>query len=168
VALLQLGYMLQLVVFDVGQPQAFVVPAGVYLLAVAHLEWRRDTSARLNGALELGGLALLLGTSLLQAVGFQGAGLDRYGYASFLLLESLALFVLGAALHWRRSFFAGALALVVDVGILLADPLWALNTWHLVAVIGLAMIATVVFIEQRRQQIPLWLDEWRLRLETWD
>jgi hypothetical protein len=27
---------------------------------------------------------------------------------------------------------------------------------------------TVVFIEQRRQQIPLWLDEWRLRLETWD
>jgi hypothetical protein len=61
-----------------------------------------------------------------------------------------------------------ALVLVVDVSILLADPLRAMNTWYLVAVIGLAMIAAVVLIEQRRQRILFWLNEWRLRLEAWE
>jgi preprotein translocase subunit SecY len=71
-------------------------------------------------------------------------------------------------LHWRRTFFAGALALVADVAILLVDPLRAINTWYLVAVVGLAMIALVIFVERQRQRIPVWLGEWRQRLETWD
>jgi hypothetical protein len=168
VALLLTGYMLQLALFDVGQPQAFVLPAGLYLLAIAYLEWRRGTDHRFKAVLEATALILLLGVSLIQSVGFLCAGVDRYAYATFLLLESLAVFGLGAALHWRRSFIAGALVLVVDVFILLADPLRAMNTWYLIAVIGLAMIAAVILIEQRRQRIPYWLHEWRLRLETWE
>jgi hypothetical protein len=168
VALLEIGYMLQLVFFDVGQPQAFALPAGLYLLGVAFLEWRRGNDSRVKSVLELAGLAILLGVSLVQAVGWLGAGLDHYAYATFLVIESVALFGLAAVVHWRRSFFAGALALVLDVGILLADPLRSLNTWYLVAVIGLTMIAAVIFIEQRRQQIPFWLHDWRQRLENWD
>jgi len=168
VALLEAGYMLQLILFDVGQPQAFVLPAGLYLLAIAYLEWRRGTGAGIKGALETGGLALLLGISLVQAVGFLGAGFDRYVYDTFLLVESVSLFGLGALLRWRKTFFGGGLTLVADVLILLADPLRAMNTWYLVAIIGLGMIGVVVFVEQRRQQIPVWLDEWRQRLETWD
>jgi hypothetical protein len=168
VGLLLIGYMLQLALFDVGQPQAFALPAGVYLLVIAYLEWRRGTDHRIKALLETTALALLLGVSLIQSVGFLCAGVDRYVYATFLLLESVALFGLGAALHWRRSFVSGAVALVLDVFILLADPLRAMNTWYLVAVIGLAMIAAVVFIEQQRQRIPFWLHDWRLRLETWD
>jgi hypothetical protein len=168
VALLLIGYMLQLVWFNVGQPQAFALPAGIYLLAIAYLEWRHGTDHRIKGILETAGLVLLLGVSLIQAVGFLGAGFDRYAYATFLLLESVALFGLGALLHWRRSFLAGAVALVIDLVILLVDPLRAMNTWYLVAVIGLAMIGAVILIEQRRQRIPFWLHEWQLRLESWD
>lgn len=168
IALLEEGYMHQLTLTDVGQPQAFVLPAGLYLLAIAYLEWRRGSGSGIKPKLEASALSLLLGTSLLQAVGFLGDGLDRYVYDTFLLLESVALLGLGSVLRWKRTFFAGGFCLVVDVCILLADPLRAVNTWYLVAMLGLAMIGTVVFIEQRRQQIPVWADEWRQRLETWE
>jgi hypothetical protein len=39
---------------------------------------------------------------------------------------------------------------------------------YIAAIIGFTMIALVIFIEQRRQQIPVWLGEWRARLEEWD
>jgi len=42
------------------------------------------------------------------------------------------------------------------------------NTWYLIASIGCAMIGLVIFLEQRRQQIPLWIDDVRLRLDAWD
>jgi hypothetical protein len=168
VALLLVGFMLQLVVFDVGQVQAFALPAGLYLLAIAYLEWRRGTDHRIKAVLEVAAVSLLLGVSLMQSVGLLCAGVDRYAYATFFLLEGVAVFGSGAVVHWRRSFLAGALAIVLDVVILLADPLRALNTWYLVAVIGLAMIAAVILIERQRQRIPFWVHEWRLRLESWD
>ena len=168
VALVEAGYMLQLLFFDVGQPQAFSLPAGLYLLAIAYLEWRRGAQGRLKGALEAGALALMLAVSLPQAVGFMGAGNDRYFYDTFLLVQSLALVAGGALLRWKKSFFGGSLALVADVVVLLADPVRATNTWYLVGIIGLGMIGIVVFIERQRQRIPLWVDEWRQRLETWD
>jgi hypothetical protein len=168
VGLLEFGYMLQLVFFEVGQPQAFALPAGVYLLSVAYVEWRRGTDSHVKAALEFAGLTLLLGVTLIQALGFLGDGLERHAYATFLLLEGTAVLGLGAVLHWRRSFLAGMAALILDVAILLVDPMRALNTWYLAAVIGLAMIAAVIFIEQRRKQIPFWLNEWHQRLEAWE
>jgi hypothetical protein len=168
VGLLEVAYMLQLTLFDVGQPQAFVLPAGLYLLVIAYLEWRRGTGAGLKMVLEAAALLLLLSTSLLQSLGYLDAGAGRYACEVFLLFESVALVGLGAVLHWKRTFFAGSAALVADIVIMLADPLRAMNTWYLMAIVGCAMIALVVFIEQRRQRIPLWIDEWRLRLETWD
>ena len=162
------GYTLELLARGVDQVQAFVLPAGLTLLAIAYLEWRRHAGAMLKHAAEDAALALLLGVSLVQALGFFGSGLDRYTYDGFLLLESAAIFGLGAVLHWRRPFFAGATVLVVDVGILLADPIRAMNTWYLVAAVGLVMIVGVILVEQRRQQIPLWLEGWRARLELWD
>ena len=38
----------------------------------------------------------------------------------------------------------------------------------LVAVLGFTMIGLVIVIEQRRQQIPAWINAWRTRLEAWD
>jgi hypothetical protein len=168
VGLMDIGYMLELVFFDVGQPQAFAVPAGLYLMSVAFLEWRHGVGTPFKFIVEIGGLTILLGVSLVQAVGFVGAGVDRYAYDTLLLVEGVAVLSIGATLHWRRSFFCGAIAVVLDVLILLADPLRSLNTWYLVAIIGLAMISAVVFIEQRRQRIPFWLNTWRQRLEAWD
>ena len=167
VALLEASYMLQLVLADIGQPQLFVLPAGIYLLAIAYLEWRRGTGAGIKAAIESGALAIMLGTSVLQAIGFLGAGYDRYVYDTSLLVESLIFLGLGAALRWKRTFFAAALAIVVDVAILLADPIRATNTWYLLGTVGTLLIAFVVFLERRRQQIPLWIEDWRKRLEDW-
>jgi hypothetical protein len=165
---LDIGYTLGLIARGVEQVQAFVLPAGLVLLAIAHFESRRHQGVLLKHLAEVVAVTILLGASLLQAVGYVGAGLDRYAYDAFLLLESSAVFGLGALLRWRRTFFAGAIVLVIDVGILLADPIRALDTWYLVAAIGLVMIGGVILVERRRQQIPLWLDEWRARLERWD
>jgi hypothetical protein len=168
VAAVEGGYMLELSRMQVDQPQAFALPAGIYLLAIAFLEWRRGEDTRLKKRLEQTGLTLLLGVSLIQAVGQLSAGYDRYFYDTFLFCECLAVLALGAALRWKRTFLWSINALVIDVLIMLADPIRAMNTWYLLAVTGTIMIAIVVFAEQRRQQIPGWMDEWRQRLESWD
>ena len=168
VALVEVGYVLQLLIHDVNEPQAFVIPAGLYLLAVGYLEWHRAGGRLLKATLESGALILLAGTTFLQSVGLFDTGDARFGYATFLVLEGAALFALGAALHWRRSFFGGAVGIVTGVLVLLVEPMRTMNTWYLVLIIGVIMLAAVGFIEQRRRQIPAWVNEWRVRLETWD
>ena len=74
---------------------------------------------------------------------------------------------LGALVHWWRSLFAGAAAVVVGVLLLLAEPLASVNAWYLIGSLGLVLMAAVVFLERRRQQIPAWFDGLRERLETW-
>jgi hypothetical protein len=168
VAGLLVAGMLELAVFRVGQPQAFVLPAGIYLLAIAFLEWKRaPEQGDVKASLETAAITLLLGTSLLQAVGLLGAEAERYAYDTFLLVESTAMFALGASLHWKKLFFAGAAALITDVFIMLADPVRAMNTWYLVALIGFVMIGLVLLAEKRRREIPIWFDQWRQRMDSW-
>jgi hypothetical protein len=168
VGLLEAGLLLELLVYEVGQLQAFALPVGLYLLGVAYLEWRRGSARIVKRLLEAAGLIVLLGVSLLQAVGLLGNGHERYVYDTFLLVESALLLGLGAVLRWRYTFFAAAVALVLDVGILLVDPLKSLNTWYLVALIGLTLIGAVIWIERQRQKIPTWIEGLRARLEQWD
>jgi hypothetical protein len=168
VALVEAGYMLQLLVWKQGQPQFFVLPAGIYLLAVAYFEWRRGEQPHIKGLVETAGLAILLVTSLVQAIGFMDDGIDRYVYATLMIPECLILIALGAIFRWKRTFFAGSVALVLDVLVLLADPVRATNTWYLIGIVGLVMLTIVVFLEQRRQALPIWFNQWRERLEAWD
>ena len=168
VALLLAGYMLQLIHFGVGQPQAFVLPTGIYLLVVAFLEWQRGTAAGIKGLLELAAVALLLGTTFLQATGMLADGLNHMAYDLFLLGEGLSVVAAGALLRWRTPFFGGGTAVIAAVALLLADPLRAAASWYLLFLLGAALIGLVVFLEQKRQQIPLWIDDVRLRLETWN
>ncbi|MFN8515633.1 MAG: hypothetical protein U0841_24240 [Chloroflexia bacterium] len=169
VAFLEAGYMVHLFVREIGQPQAFALPAGLFLLGIAYLEWRRGTGAGIKATLELAAVSLLVSVTTIQALGYLPAGIaDRHLYGSFMLVETALLFTLGAALQWRRTFFGGGLGIVLAVALLLRDPIKSLNNWYLAALIGFIMIALVIFIEQRRQQIPIWLGEWRARLEAWD
>jgi hypothetical protein len=151
----------------ISQPQVYVVPVGLYLAALACLEWRRGDPARLKVAFEVAALIVVLGTALLQSQGYAGAGVDRLQYAVEMIVQGLVVLGLGALAHWWRSLFAGAGAVVVAVLILLAEPLKSVDTWYLIGSIGMLMIAGVVFLERRRQQIPTWLDGWRERLESW-
>ncbi|MFN8522705.1 MAG: hypothetical protein U0821_06305 [Chloroflexota bacterium] len=168
VGLLTVGYLLELMVFEVGQPQMYAAPVGLYVLGIAFTEWRGGAPIRIKRVLEDTGLAVLLVISLVQAVGYLGSGLDRYPYDAFLLVESAILVSAGAALRWRDTFFAGAVAMVVDMGILLIDPLRALDTWYLVALVGLVLIGGVIWIERQRQRIPAIVAAWQARLERWE
>jgi hypothetical protein len=177
IACLEAGYMVHLFVREIGQPQAFVLPVGVYLLVLAYLEWRRGTGGGIKATLELAALSLLLTVSTIQSLGYlQGAigsylpdGIvTRHVYGIFMLIEATMLFGLGAVLRWRRTFLGGAIGVVLAVAILLVDQARSLHAMYIAAIIGFTMIALVIFIEQRRQQIPVWLGEWRARLEEWD
>ncbi len=166
IGLLDGAYACELLYRDVAQPQAFSLVLGLSLLLAAYLEWRRGATTS-KALLELAAIGAVLGTTLVQGCGGLGAGDDRFSYDTFLLLESVVVFGLASALRWKRLFFAACGALVADTGILLVDPLRSMPAWYLMAAIGFAMIGLVVFLEQRRQQIPLWIDEVRLHLDTW-
>jgi hypothetical protein len=166
-ALVAAAYLTELLFLGVTQPAAFLYPTGVALFVLAYVEEHHHEGSNIKHAFEIAALTAVAGTSLLQALGQFGAAGNHLAYATALLLIATALLGAGAALRWTRTFFAAAAALVIAVLILIADPLKSLNVVYLVLLLGCVMIALVVILEQRRQQIPLWLDDVRLRLETW-
>lgn len=167
-ALLLASALLELVHFELEQPQYFAAPVALYLLAVAHLERRRLGRALTTPLLAVG-LALLLGTSLLQGVGQLGASVDeRYIYGFVLFAESLLTFAWGAAQRVRLTFFAGVAAAVAAVVVMLLEPLAAMGRLLLLAVVGAALLAAAAFLERKRNAVILWAREWLARLEAWD
>ena len=72
-ALLGAG-LLELADGRISQPQAYVLPVGVYLAVLAWLEWRRGDPARLKVAFEVAALVVVFGTALLQSLGYAGDG----------------------------------------------------------------------------------------------
>ncbi len=167
VVALSAAYILEMTYLNVTQPQAFAIPAGIAMYLLAYREWRQGDKPELKHLLEIGALAALLGTSLLQALGQFDAVGSRLPYEVILLLEGVAILAYGAALRWTNTFFAGGAAIVAGTLIVMAGPLSDLSVVYLILLIGCAMIAAVVFLEQRRREIPLWIDEVRVRLETW-
>ena len=124
VLLLAGAYVCEMLFLEVSQPQAFALPAGIALGILAFLQWRQEVTSGIRTLLEVAALALVLGTTLLQAVGvLGGAAGNHYAYVTLLLLEGTAVFFLGAALHWKRTFFSAGASVVASIFILLADPL---------------------------------------------
>lgn len=161
-------YLGQLALAAVTQPQFFVGPVGLYLLGVAFAERRLAPRQAVRKTLEITGLLLLLGTSLLQALGYATAGLPVAAYDLVVLVEGLILLWVGDTLRWKDTLLAGALALIADALLIFAHPLRAVNTWYAVAVAGLAIIAFVIVVEKKRQSFAKLFGQWRQMRETWD
>jgi hypothetical protein len=89
-------------------------------------------------------------------------------YDLIIIGEGTLLLALGAVLHWKRTLSAAAVALGVDAILIAIAPLRALNTWYVVAIVGLALIGTVMVIEKKRQGIVTMVGHWRRLRETWD
>ena len=167
VIILGCAYVIEMAYLNVTQPQAFAIPAGIALYLLTYLVWRQGTTPGLKHPLETGALAALLGTALLQALGQGDAVGSHVSYEVILLLEGTAILIVGAVLRWTNTFFAGGAAIVVGTLIVMSGPLSNLSVVYLILLIGCAMIGAVIFLEQRRREIPLWIDEVRLRLEAW-
>ena len=162
------AYLVQLLLYRATQPQFFVVPVGAYLLGVTYAEWRIAPRRAAKGVLETSSLVILLGTSLLQAVGILADRTPSSVYDLIIIGEGTLLLALGAALHWKRTLSAAAVALGIDAVLIAIAPLRALNTWYVVAIVGLALIGTVMVIEKKRQGIVTMVGHWRRLQETWD
>ena len=162
------AYLVQLLTYRATQPQFFVVPVGAYLLGVTYAEWRIAPRRAAKGVLEASSLVILLGTSLLQAVGILADRTPSSVYDLIIIGEGTLLLAVGAALHWKRTLTAAAVALGIDAVLIAIAPLRALNTWYVVAIVGLALIGTVMVIEKKRQGIVTMVGHWRRLQETWD
>ena len=104
----------QLIVFEVGQPQLFVAPAAVFLVAVAYLErvrWNHSVVV----LLETTGLLLFLGVTLLQSLGLFTDGITHQWYGLLLFFESLGVILWGLLVQWKRPFFGGIVAFIANL-----------------------------------------------------
>ena len=166
------SYMAQLAVFEVGQPQFFLAPTALYLLAVAYLE-RSRWNHKAVVLLETSGLLLLLGVTLLQSLGLFTDGVPHQWYGLLLFFESLGLVLWGQMAQWKRPFFGGMAAFLANLAVLLFDPLGEgpvspVILWSVFGAVGTALIGGAVYLERNREKSAMAIQQLIDRLETWD
>ena len=172
VAVLEASYMTQLAVFNTGQAQFFVIPAALFLVAVAYLE-RAHSNRSLVVLLESIGLSLLLGVTLLQSLGLFTDGVNHQVYSLFLFFESLLVVIWGLSVRWRRPFFGGIAAFIANLVVLLFDPLGegpvsATILWAVFGAIGISLVASAVYLERNRERSSAAFRKLIDQLSRWD
>jgi hypothetical protein len=167
VLLLQLAFIIRLLLVNATQPQLYILPVGLGCLVIGWLE-RANANRRAAILLEGLGLVLVLGTSLLQTMSLQTAGIDKGWYGMLLLVEGLMAVGFGAGNRLRYYFFGGIAALLLDLLALLADPVRAANMWVTLGLTGLVLIATALFLERKRELVLQVSKDWLNRLKQWD
>ena len=171
VAVLEASYMTQLAVFEVGQAQLFVVPAAIFLMAVAYLE-RVRWNQRAVRVLESAGLGLLLVVTLLQSMGLFTDGVTHQVYSIVLFFESLGVVIWGLSVQWKRPFFGGIAAFGANLIVLLFDPLGegpvsSTILWSVFGAVGTALVASAVYLERNREKSSAAFRRMIDRLEAW-
>ena len=89
-ALLEAAWAMLLIMNDVSQPQWYAIPAGLYFIGVAYLEWHRNRKRYAIG-LEILGLGVLLLTSFTQSLN----GANGFPYFVLLMIEALLIIAWG-------------------------------------------------------------------------
>ena len=171
VAVLEACYMTQLAVFEVGQAQLFVVPAAIFLIAVAYLERVRWNQGAVR-ALESAGLGLLLVVTLLQSMGLFTDGVNHQVYSIVLFFETLGVVIWGLSVQWKRPFFGGIAAFGANLIVLLFDPLGegpvsSTILWSVFGAVGTGLVAGAVYLERNREKSSAAFRRMIDRLEAW-
>jgi hypothetical protein len=163
-ALLQLAWVLLLFINDVKQPQLYAIPAGLYFMGLAYLEWQRNKS-RYSVGLEALGLGVLLVTSLAQS-------LNAQGLPYFVLLMAEGLLVVFWGLYQKRKipFFTGigASTLNVVAQVIVLVSVHDINRWFVAFGVGLLIMSLAIYIERSREQLRLRARELSETLEKWE
>jgi len=137
--------------------QWYALPAGVYLLSIAFLEWRRGAKA-LARWLDYAAMLLMMGSLFWQTM------LMGWVFALMLGSEGFATFWWGSARRLRRFFYAGLLGVILATVAQLINSLQSINQWIVFGIIGLLVIIIGVLVERKREEIKQWLEV----LETWE
>ncbi len=171
--LILVAALLEAVHFEMDQPQIYVLPVGLYLVAVGQLE-RHRLGWMLTMPLVGTALLLLLGTTLLQSWGLLGAEGQEVMYGLAYLSESLLVLVWGILQRVRLSFFVGigstvaaVLTLILRSTIPAASALDVDQLAMIFGGLGAGLLTMAVYLERRREILLVQGREWLARIDSW-
>jgi hypothetical protein len=141
--------------------QLYALPASIYLFAVGWLEWTYG-SRNLASWIDRAAIVLMFGAAFWQSFGHWGLA-----YALLMMIEGLALVWLGSVRRLRRLLYAGVAGVVTAVFGQLIEPLFNLET-YVFLILGAALLAAGILIEQRREKVLQLANEFKLKLEDWE
>jgi hypothetical protein len=153
----------QLADWGFREPQWYVIPAGLYLLALAGGLRRFQGRRRASQLVEAAAVVLLLAVTFVQAVMPDGG----LAYSLLLFAESLALVAYGALLRLRTPFLGGAAFFVAGVAWMTVDSVQLANQWVLLGVVGLLMVAAYVILERHQERLVRAGRQWAAELRSW-
>jgi hypothetical protein len=137
--------------------QWYALPAGLYLLGIAYLEWHRGNRGLARG-MDYAAMLLMMGSLFWQTLVF--------GWAFALILggEGFAGFWWGSARRLRRFFYAGMSGVILATMGQLINALQAVNQWITFGLIGLALVGIAVLVERKLETVKAWQEV----LESWE
>lgn len=136
--------------------QWYALPAGLYLLIIAYMEWRRGNKVPARW-LDYTAMLLMLGSLFWQTLLF------GWGYALLLGTEGFSAFWWGSARRLRRFFYAGMVAVILATVGQLVNSLRSINQWIVFGLIGLILVVVAIIVERKLDNIKAWqevLDSW--------
>ncbi|MEI7772508.1 MAG: hypothetical protein WCI67_21140, partial [Chloroflexales bacterium] len=154
--------MCQLADWGVRDLQGYVLPAGIYLLALADGLRRFQGRHKVSQVIEAGAAMLLLGVTFGQALRAGGAL-----YELLICCEALATVAYGALMRLRVPFVAGVSFFVAGVLWAVVDNVQITNQWVLFGAVGLLMIAAYVLLERHQERLLRAGRAWASELRGW-
>lgn len=155
-AVIMLTILMGLARVDAANPQAYAIPLGLYLLALAtYVAYERDLGPiRMPAANALLAAAtiVILGTTFVQSL------VHPWRYIFFGLAEGLVL--LGLTAFLRRRYGVALSLLFVTLTALRAvfDAARALPNWAIIGLLGLVLLAVALIILLGRNRFETWGD----------
>jgi hypothetical protein len=164
-ALLEIAWAILLSMNDVGQPQFYAIPAGLYFMGMGYLELRRHRR-RYGVAVDILGLSVLLVTSFAQSLN----GTQGFPYFVLLLFEALLVIWWGTVQRRKIPFFAGiaASALNILAQVIVLVSVYDINRWLVAFAVGVLITGLAIYIERGREQLRSRFGQWSETLEAWE
>jgi hypothetical protein len=137
--------------------QWYAIPAGLYLLGIAYLEWGQGNRG-LARWLDYAAIALMMGSLFWQTLIF------GWSFALMMGAEGLAAVWWGSARRLRRFFYAGIVGVVLATIGQLLNALQHINQWVTFGIVGLLLVAVGIIVERQRERLKIWQDT----MENWE
>lgn len=141
---------------DLSQLHWYAIPAGLYLLGMAYLEWNHGNRS-LARWLDYASIFLMLGSLFWQTLVF------GWGFALLMGGVGLLAFWWGSARRLRRFFYAGIVGVVLATVGQLLNALQHINQWITFGIIGLLLVIIGLAVERKRESLKIWqdtMDDW--------
>jgi hypothetical protein len=161
IAMLLSAWMLQVFYIqqwdNLRQIQWYAIPAGLYLLGIAYMEWQQGNRT-FGRWLDYSTMILMLGSLFWQTLLF------GWVFSMFLGTEGLLSVLWGSARRLRRFLYAGMSGVVLATLGQLLNSLQSINQWIVFGIVGLSLVLVAIIVERKLEDIKTWHEI----LETWE